>query len=283
MSSLFVRTIGLCCLATLPLSLEAFEVKLQGLDGALKENVQAQLVSVDHSNISSPRLYRAQVNDAVRTALEALGHYEPKIQYQWKDKGKDAILEVNVEPGEAVRLAATNVVLLGNGKDDSVFANLLEQRPNLGGALNQGQYEDFKSDLQSLSAQRGYFDADFVKKQLGVNVAEHKAYWDLIYDTGERYRFGRVQFLDSQIRPAILQSIVPFNEGDYYDAAALAQLNERLSKTQWFQSILLTPDLETGREDPEKNVPIVAMLTPEKEIRWRRVWDIPPTWVREEK
>lgn len=283
MSSLFVRTIGVCCLATLPLSLEAFEVKLQGLDGALKENVEAQLVSIDHSNISSARLYRAQVNDAVRTALEALGHYEPKIQYQWKDKGKDAILDVNVEPGEAVRLAATNVVLLGNGKEDSVFANLLEQRPNLGGALNQGQYEDFKSDLQSLSAQRGYFDADFVKKQLGVNVTEHKAYWDLIFDTGERYRFGSVQFVDSQIRPTILQNIVPFKEGDYYDATALAQLNERLSKTQWFQSILLTPDIEAGREDPDKNVPIVAMLTPRKEILLKRVWGIPPTWVHAEK
>ncbi len=264
MSTLLVRTIGLCCLATLPLSLEAFEVRLQGLDGALKENVQAQLSSVDHSNISSTRLYRAQVNDAIRTALEALGHYEPKIEYRWRNKGKDAILEVNVEPDEIVRLAATNVTILGNGKSDSAFTNFLEQRPNLGEGLNQGQYEDFKSGLQSISAQRGYFDAEFVKKQLGVNVTEHKAYWDLIYDTGERYRFGGVQFLDSQIRPAILQNIVPFKEGDYYDAAALAQLNERLSKTQWFQSILLTPDIEAGREDSEKNVPIVAMLTPRK-------------------
>lgn len=37
-----------------------------------------------------------------------------------------------------------------------------------------------------------------------------------VFDSGERYRFGKVNYTGSQIREDYLQNIVPFKEGQYY-------------------------------------------------------------------
>lgn len=259
------RWLGACLLIGYPLCSVAFDIKVTGLEGALKENVNAQLTSIETTPSTHPRVYRAQVDDAVRTALQALGHFEPEITYQWKKlKDKDSLLVANVKPGPAVVLTATTVKVLGEGKEDRPFVWLLKHQPKTGLALNQGQYEDYKAALEALSAKRGYFDAHFVKKQLGVNVREKKAYWDLIFDTGERYRFGSLTFQGNQIDTEILNNLVPFHQGDFYDTDGIAELNQRLSETRWFNSVLVTPDLTLARQNPDNEVPIQALVTPRK-------------------
>ncbi|MBN0742388.1 outer membrane protein assembly factor, partial [Pseudomonas aeruginosa] len=88
----------------------------------------------------------------------------------------------------------------------------------------------------------GYFDSEFLKSQLGVSLDRHQAFWDIDYDSGERYRFGHVTFSGSQIRDEYLQNLVPFKEGDYYTSQDLAELNRRLAATGWFSSVVVAPD-----------------------------------------
>lgn len=57
---------------------------------------------------------------------------------------------------------------------------------------------------------KGYFDSQFDKSQLGIALDRHQAFWDIDYDSGERYRFGDVTFEGSQIREEYLQNLVPF-------------------------------------------------------------------------
>ncbi len=56
------------------------------------------------------------------------------------------------------------------------------------------------------------------KSQLGVAEDLHKAFWDIDFNSGERYRFGKVKFTGSQIREDYLQNLVPFHQGDYYNS-----------------------------------------------------------------
>jgi outer membrane translocation and assembly module TamA len=68
---------------------------------------------------------------------------------------------------------------------------LLKTRPAIGTVLNHGDYDSFKSSLTRVALRKGYFDSEFNKSQLGVSLDRHQAFWDIDYDSGERYRFGR--------------------------------------------------------------------------------------------
>ena len=204
------------------------------------------------------------MDKAVRSSLQALGYYEPKIQYQWEGSGEKSVLHVKVQPEEAVLLQAADVRILGQGQNDSMFVTMQKRLPVFGQALNHGQYEDYKSTLETISIKRGYFDARFLQKQLAVDVKNKKGYWNLIYDTGDRYRLGHVNFQGSQIDTDVLQNLVPFQYGDLYDADQIAELNTRLNNTHWFNSVLVTPDIFAARSDYEHILPVNALVTPRK-------------------
>lgn len=126
------------------------------------------------------------------------------------------MLIAKVTPGEPVRIGGTEVILRGGARTDSDYLALLKTRPAIGTVLNHGDYDGFKSSLTRVALRKGYFDSEFNKSQLGVSLDRHQAFWDIDYDSGERYRFGHVTFSGSQIRDEYLQNLVPFKEGDYY-------------------------------------------------------------------
>lgn len=75
--------------------------------------------------------------------------------------------------------------------------------PKIGTVLNHGTYDSFKNSLTSIALRRGYFDATMPVHQLGVIEDERKAFWDIDFDSGKRYRFGDVTFEGSQIAKSI--------------------------------------------------------------------------------
>lgn len=74
------------------------------------------------------------------------------------------------------------------------------------------------------------------------------AFWDIDYNSGERYRFGHVTFEGSQIRDEYLQNLVPFKEGEEYESKDLGELNRRLSATGWFNSVVVAPEFDKARK-----------------------------------
>ena len=124
------------------------------------------------------------------------------------------VLHAKVNPGEPVRIAGANIVLEGGAKTDEDYLALVKKdRPTIGEILNHGKYDSFKGSLTGLALRKGYFDADMTKSQLGVAEDLHKAFWDIDFNSGERYRFGKVKFTGSQIREDYLQNLVPFHQG----------------------------------------------------------------------
>lgn len=69
---------------------------------------------------------------------------------------------------------------------------LLDTRPAIGTVLNQGDYENFKKSLTNIALRKGYFDKRICKAQLGITLGLHKAFWDIDYNSGRRYRFRHV-------------------------------------------------------------------------------------------
>ncbi|KAF0672504.1 hypothetical protein L245_11505, partial [Salmonella enterica subsp. enterica serovar Worthington str. BCH-4719] len=173
------------------------------------------------------------------------------------------VLIARVTPGQPVLIGGTEVILRGGARTDKDYLALLKTRPAIGTVLNQGDYDNFKKSLTSVSLRKGYFDSEFVKSQLGIALGRHQAFWDIDYDSGERYRFGPVTFEGSQIRDEYLQNLLPFKEGDEYESKDLAELNRRLSATGWFNSVVVAPEFEKSRKT--KILPLKGVVSPRTE------------------
>ena len=240
-------------------------LQVEGLSGELEKNVRAQLSTIQSDEVTPDRRFRARVDDAIREGLKALGYYEPTIDFDLRPppaKGRQVLI-AKVTPGEPVRIGGTEVILRGGARTDRDYLDLLNTRPAIGTILNHGDYDSFKSSLTRVALRKGYFDSEFNKSQLGVSLDRHQAFWDIDYNSGERYRFGPVTFEGSQIRDEYLQNLVPFKQGDYYTSQDLAELNRRLAASGWFSSVVVAPQFEKSRQT--KVLPLQGVVSPRKE------------------
>nr|WP_273543339.1 autotransporter assembly complex family protein [Serratia fonticola] len=238
-------------------------MQVDGLSGDLERNVRVRLSAITPEEVNAEGRFRARVDAAIRLGLRPLGYYQPTIEFTFDDNPKLSrpVLIAKVDPGEPVRIAGVDIQLQGGARTDEDYLNLVRtDRPTVGEILNHGQFDSFKSSLTNLALRKGYFDAQMLKSQLGVAEELHKAFWDIDFDSGERYHFGKVIFKGSQIREDYLQNLLPFHQGDYYSSNDLAELNRRLSATNWFNSVVVSPDFTDSKES--KILPLDAVVTP---------------------
>ncbi|MBU4681561.1 MULTISPECIES: autotransporter assembly complex protein TamA [Cedecea] len=263
-----IRTLCITSLCVASTWASAANVRLQveGLSGELQKNVRAQLSTIESDEVTPDRRFQARVDDAIREGLKALGYYEPTIDFTLRPppaNGGRQVLLAKVDAGPPVLIGGTDVILRGGARTDKDYLELLTKRPKIGTVLDHADYDNFKKGLSSVALRKGYFDSDFRKSQLGVSLDRHQAFWDIDYDSGERYRFGDVTFEGSQIREEYLQNLIPFKPGDYYKSSDLAELNRRLSATGWFNSVVVAPEFEKSRQT--KVLPLHGVVSPRTE------------------
>ncbi len=258
-----------CCLLMLAPAAQAANVRLQleGLSGDLQKNVRARLSTITSDEVSADGRFRARVSTAIKEGLRALGYYDPDIAFESRPapaQGGRPVLIARVKAGEPVKIAGVSVIVRGDARNDEDYQKMVrEGKAKPGDILNHGKYDSFKSNFTSLALRNGYFDGDFRKSQLGVAAERREAFWDIDYDSGQRYRFGDVTFEGSQIREEYLQNLLPFKKGDYYSSRDLAELNRRLSATGWFNSVVVAP--EFAKTDKNKILPLHGVMSPRTE------------------
>lgn len=272
-----------------PLAGSAIKLEVKGLSGELEDNVNALASAIDTNPEYSEQRIQSQFYEAILKGLRAKGYYEPQVEFeQGSSLLSSSVITAHVDAGEPVRIEETHINLMGEAQQDSDYLDLLKTVPPKGTVLDHGEYDSFKSTLTSLAMRKGYFDAQLFRSQLAVAPQLYQGFWLFDYDSGERYRFGKVTFQNSQIREDYLENMLPFKEGDYYSADQLAEFNRRLSSTNWFNSVVVSPDFEAIYGD--KQIPMETMLTPRKKnsmelglgystdvgprakITWKRPW-----------
>lgn len=237
-------------------------LRLSGLTGELEANVQRYLDRYAATEISTSLRFQSRLEQDIGTALQALGYYHSEIDISLQRNGRNGSrLLIRVTPGEPTRIKATDLQILGDAQNDADFLVLLAQAPQAGDIVHHGRYDSFKAALNSLAQRKGYFDARFSLQRLEVAPSRREAFVRLHFDSGTRYRFGRVSFSGQQIASDRLQSLVPFQAGAPYLASQLGELNQALANTNWFSSILVTADTE---EITEHTLPINIELAPRK-------------------
>lgn len=240
---------------------EELKLEVKGLSGELESNVNALASAIDTNSDSGEQRIRRQFIDAIRKGLRAKGYYEPEINFE-DDKTLlgNRVLVAQVDAGEPVRIEAITINLTGEAQNDPDYIALLRTIPVKGDVLDHGKYESFKSSLTGLALRKGYFDASLTKSQLAVAPQLYEGFWNFDYDSGERYRFGSVTFVNSQIKEEYLRNLVPFKEGDYYTSEQLAEFSRRLSSTNWFNSVVVSPGFDSVYDG--KHLPMETLLSP---------------------
>ncbi|HEY1991357.1 MAG TPA: autotransporter assembly complex family protein, partial [Gammaproteobacteria bacterium] len=94
--------------------------------------------------------------------------------------------------------------------------------------------------------------------RLAVNPQEHWADITLSFDTGPRYYFGDVSFVQDFMDPAFLQRYVRFQPGDPFDNSALLRLQYALNDSGYFGSVNVQPQRQLA--GPKRRIPVRIVL-----------------------
>ena len=240
-----------------PLSL-ALSFDIRGVSSVARDNVQVFLDTRLRRLPDSEVAARRRIDSTAREALRAVGYYQPQISI---NRLAADSWQLEIKPGQPVRVRELKVRVSGEGEQDPRYRRYLKRLPmQQGDLLHHGHYDDIKQQLQSIAAQNGYFEARFTERTLEVDVDNHSARVVILFDSGVRYRFGAVSVTGSQIDEARVGELISVREGQPYEVTKLAETNQRLARSQWFESSRVLP--RRGEADEARTVPVAIELVP---------------------
>lgn len=226
------------------------KVDVEGLSGQAYDNMEAYLGKLSEDDFKNWRTTLSRLRNSARDAMESVGYFQADFDFQRKGNRVTLV----VRPGEPVRVRNISLKFDGEAGNDIAFTAARESLPlKTGDIFNQGQYEAFKTHIQNLGLERGYFDGEWSTHKATVDVQNHTADLDLVYNSGARFTFGTVTFQSVNkdgtlaVKPKVLDSLVPFQQGEPYEAAKVIKLNKLLLDSRYFGDVRV-------RAEPEKAV-----------------------------
>lgn len=238
--------LALSALCPLALAKASLEVKVSPANAELKANIEAFIGSLGDRDDTALRRFRRAAEEQARQAAQALGYYQAEIDSQVRP-GKDPVLQLDVQPGEPVRLRQVTVRVEGEAAGLKAFKVPKSKALAPGEPLNHGLYEDAKKLIQSQALRYGFFDGRFRSQRLDIDPRAGVADIELIYDSGPRYALGRVAFDgDTPFDPDLLARLVPFPPNTPYDADQVAKLSQNLQASGYFEEVRVDAQPEPG-------------------------------------
>ncbi len=246
-------------------------VEIEGVTDALLENVRNTLSIIqyrDDANLGRPWVQRlhGKAESEIRSALKPYGYYRPTVDKALSRRDDGWMASYRIDPGVPVPIRSADVQLFGAGAGEAGFQKLVKAQPlPVGAPLNQPRYDSLKSSLQKRALEQGYFDAQFLRHEIRLDLDAYHADIVLHYDTGARYRLGEVTFAPSSLSDDFLARYVTFKPGDNYSTKAVLGLQEALTDSDYFSSV----DVIAQRERAEDlQVPVNVTVVPHKRNKY---------------
>ncbi|MFE8070946.1 autotransporter assembly complex family protein [Marinobacteraceae bacterium S3BR75-40.1] len=237
------------------------DVRVHGEAPGLRENIDAHLNKVEGRDKAGLRRYASYAREEARRAAEALGYYQARVETRIKD-GDPPILLVTVTPGTPVHVRGVSLRIEGPASELEAFDIPGKLRPQPGDRLDHGAYQKLKDRIQNLALRYGFFDGHFKRHRLYVDANNGYADITLIYQSGPRYRLGKVHFPEQlALSDELLRRFVRFEPGTPYDADKIARLNQDLRNSGYFREILVDASPEQAKD---RVIPVDVSLTMRK-------------------
>jgi translocation and assembly module TamA len=216
-------------------------VQVKPANKALKANVEGYIGSLGDRDEEALLRFSRGAQEQARKAAQALGYYQAQIDTEVKPPTKadqPAKLIIHIDPGEPVRLRNVTVRIEGPASEMKAFRVPDSKALRAGEPLNHGLYEDAKRLIQNQASRYGFFSGRFSRQRLAVDPQAGVADIELVYQSGPRYRLGTVVFSgDSPLDEDLLQRMVSFKPGTPYDSELIAELNNDLQSSGYFEGV----------------------------------------------
>ena len=239
----------------------AAQVEIKGIkNDDILSNVRAHVDSIEPPTVSYQfEQYQQRLTEKTQQALQVFGYYHATITVNAPVEGlKNAKWQISAELGQVTSITELHIELQGEAKNEPAMQALLAKLPlKKGKALQHQDYESSKSQLQNLALTLGYFDFRFSEHTIKVFESSFSASITLLMDSGKRYHFGELRFVEDNRAESLVRDSLPFNQGERYHADKLAILNQRLRQTQYFKTALVRPLVAQAKD---YQVPIEVIL-----------------------
>jgi len=235
------------------------EVVLTGLSPEMSEAVLARLGISGQPCDLNPWVARYQsrnIKAETELVLESFGYYQPTIQTSLSYGESCWRVDLHVDQGKPVLIKQSNISVVPSPFD---FQRVERKGVSSGQRFDHGAYEAFKSELESVALEKGYFDASFLTRDVKVSLESSSADLEVVLDTGPRYVIGDINYLESGLKDEIMNRYLPFKRGDAYDATSLGKLYQALISSDYFSDVSVDADVD-GRAKGQ--VPVNVYLKP---------------------
>ena len=234
------------------------KVTVEPAKRSVRENIEAYIGPVEAGSRADMERQLRHIDEQATLAAQALGYYQSRNDLKVTGPEDAPLVELKVELGDPVRLDKVAVEVLGPGAGTESFQLGVEELLASGQVLNHGRYETLKSRINNRALRYGYFEGQYFKRQLRVDVEQGKADVDIQYSTGPRYSLGAVHFSETQFSDDLLARMVPFEAGTPYDADLVGKLNQDLLSSGYFNGVLVTAPLDRAAGE---QVPVEVEIT----------------------
>ncbi|RSC25504.1 autotransporter assembly complex family protein [Pseudomonas parafulva] len=216
-------------------------VRVKPSNKTLQANIEGYIGSLGDRDEEALLRFSRGAEEQARKAAQALGYYQAQIDTEVKPPSKadqPVQLIIRVDPGEPVRLRNVTVRIEGPASEMKAFRIPDSKALRPGEPLNHGVYEDAKRLIQNQASRYGFFDGRFSRQRLAVDPQAGVADIELVYQSGPRYRLGKVTFGgDAPLDDDLLQRMVGFKPGTPYDSELVAELNNDLQSSGYFEGV----------------------------------------------
>ena len=225
------------------------DVRIKPSNDELKANIEGYIGSLGDRDEEALQRFSRGAEEQARKAAQALGYYQPHIDSEVKGGDKPRLV-LKVDPGEPVHLRNVTVRVEGPAASLKSFRIPKSDALKPGAVLNHGHYEDAKRLIQNQASRYGFFSGHFTRSKLSVDPRAGVADIELIYESGPRYTLGKVNFEgDTPFDDELLQRMVPFKAGTPYDSELIAELNQNLQSSGYFEGVRVDAAPATSKEN----------------------------------
>ncbi len=219
----------------------AVQINIIGIKNPLLlENIRGYLsIGQKSSRLSTGRIkgLHKRAKKEIKRALQAFGYYHVTVRAKLKrlkPKIWQAIYIINL--GKAITITKVDIQILGEANNDKNFQQL-KLPLTVGETFKHLKYKQTKQLLRRLAEERGYFKAKFLKHEIRVDKQTYSAEISLIFDSKQRYRFGKIIFPKDWFDESLLQRYVTFKTGEFYTSSKFLAFKNALMYSGYFDRV----------------------------------------------
>jgi len=215
-------------------------ITIYGVTDKVRVNIEKRLNEL-HQLKPLSEFNQDELRDQVNKALQPFGYFKAKITLQIANPEQ---LIITIHPGQQMLISRLHIELIGEGAENPTLRAAIKKLPlAVHTPLDTEQYNQAKKTLINTAENLGYLHATFKKAEILIDAPQNTAQITLIFDTGQQFYFGQIQFDPTYINPELLHRFAPFHPGQAYSTEQMLQFNNDLASSGYFSSVLVKPQI----------------------------------------